>query len=193
MGIVLVYKGRNISVLEDQQGRVDAIFYTSLFSQTRIQKGSIITYYAIRDKYQKLVLQDVVIEHVPLAWARHDIYFLHYLLETCYYFIPQGSGCRETFNFFLELFDNFSFFTTDLHKKRVIGKLFSHLGVYPSDTKIEHCVEQFLKTPIDNLVRADLQLANEDILDKWIFWCMQTHPQRQWFKAIPTLLKSDKS
>jgi hypothetical protein len=192
-GIVLMYKGRNISVLEEHQGRVDAIFYTSLFAQSRVQKGSVITYYIIRDKYQNMLLQDVVIEHTPLEWGRHDIYFLHYLLEICFYFVPQGGGCKETFNFFLQLFDNYAHFSIDLHKKRVIGKLFSHLGVYPNDSQVEHCVELFLKTPIDNLVRADLQLANEDLLDKWIFWCMQTHPQRQWFRAIPTLLKSDES
>lgn len=190
-GIVLLYKGRYISVLEEYHGRVDAIFYTSLFAQTRVQKGSIITYYVVRDKYQKLLLQDVEIEHTPLNWGRCDIYFLHCLLEMCYYFVPQGVGCKKTFQFFLELFSNFSSFKTELDKKRVIAKLFSELGVYPHDSAIEHSVEQFLKTPIDNLVRADLQLANEALLDRWILWCMQTHPQRQWFRAIPNLLKSD--
>ena len=192
-GIVLLYKGRNLSLLESQQGRIDAIFYTSLFAKTRIQKGSIISYYAVRDKYQNLLIQDVEIEHMPLVWGRSDIYFLHYLLETCYYFVPQGVGCKITFDFFLQLFSHFDSFKTELDKKRVIAKLFSQLGVYPHDDVIQHCVEQFLKTPIDNLVCPDLQLANEDLLDRWILWCMQTHPQRQWFKAIPNLLKSDES
>lgn len=192
-GIVLLYKGRNLSLLESHYGRVDAIFYTSLFSKTRIQKGSIISYYAVRDKYQKLLIQDVEIEHMPLNWGRSDIYFLHYLLETCYYFVPEGVGCKITFDFFLELFSHFEQFKTELDKKRVIVKLFSQLGVYPHDNQIQDCVEQFLKTPIDNLVCADLQLANEALLDRWILWCMQTHPQRQWFKAIPNLLKSNES
>lgn len=192
-GIVLVYKGKRISVLEKSQGRIDAILYTSLFSRTRVQKGSIITYRLVRDKYQNCILEDVEIEHIPLNWGRHDIYFLHYLLETCYYFVPQGSGCNATFDFFLQLFNHFSFFTSELHKKRVMGKLFSQLGVYPHDERIQQSVELFLKTPIDNLVQADLQLANEALLDQWILWCMQTHPQRQWFKAIPNLLKSDES
>ena len=191
IGIVLFYKGRTISLLEEQQGRVDAILYSSLFAQTRVQKGSIISYRMEQDKYQNLVLQDVEIEHTPLGWGRYDIYFLHYLLEVCYYFVPQGGGCKITFNFFLELFKNFESFTTSLHKKRVMGKLFSQLGIYPNDSAVQGCVELFLETPIDNLVTADLQLANEEILDQWILWCIQTHPQRQWFKAIPELLKSD--
>lgn len=191
IGIVLFYKGRNITLLEEYQGRVDAILYASFMAQSRVQKGSIITYYMARDKYQNLLVQDVEIEHTPLNWGRSDIYFLHYLLETCYYFVPQGIGCEITFDFFLQIFNKFSFFTSELHKKRVIAKLFSQLGVYPNDSVIQDCVEQFLKTPIDNLVRADLQLANEALLDRWILWCMQAHPQKKWFKAIPKLLKNE--
>lgn len=191
IGIVLFYKGRNISVLEPNRGRIDAFLYTSLFSKTRVQTGSIITYHAIRDKYQKTVLQDIEIEHVPLGWGRHDIYFLHYMLETCYYFIPEGAGCDATFSFFISVFKKFSSFETSLHKKRVICKLFSQLGIYPHDPVIQACVEQFLKNPIDNLMQADLQLANEDLLNQWILWCIKMHPQGKWFKAMPTLLKSD--
>lgn len=190
-GIVLFYKGRNISVLETDQGRVDAFLYTSPFAKVRVQKGSLISYHQVRDKHQNLIFQDIEIEHVPLQWGRHDIHFLHYLLETCYYFVPQGSGCAITFSFFISLFNDFSHFTTVLHKKRVLCKLFSQLGIYPHDPEIHSCVEALLKKPIDNLMAGDLQLANEDLLDQWLLWCIQTHPQGRWFKAIPTLLKSD--
>lgn len=190
-GIVLFYQGRNISVLEITRGRVDAFLYTSLFSKTRVQKGSLITYHAVQDKHQKVLLQNIEIEYVPLEWGRYDIYFLHYMLETCYYFIPEGSGCEATFSFFIFLFNNFALFKAPRDKKIVICKLFSQLGIYPYDPLIQECVEQFLKNPIDNLMQADLQLANEDLLNQWILWCIKTHPQGKWFKAMPMLLKSD--
>lgn len=191
LGIVLFYKGRNISIFEEQKGRIDALLYMKPTAHSRVQKGSVISYSVSCNNYQESLLQDVQVEHVPLLWAKDDIYFLHYLLELCYYFIPQGNSCPTTFSFFMNIFSQFSSFVTVLHKKRVLCKFFSQLGMYPYDSEIQQCVEQLLKMPIDNLMDADLQLASEDLCDQWINWCIQTHPQGKWFKAMPTLLKSD--
>jgi hypothetical protein len=189
-GIVLLYKGRSISLLDPIQGRIDAILYSSAYAKTRVVPGSIISYSVTRDRYQNIVLQNVEIDHVPLCWGRHDIHLLHYLLEICYYFIPQGAGCKNTFTLFITLFKNFSSFKTVLDKKNVLCKILSELGMYPHVPEIQSCVEELLEKPVDNLMARDLQLTNEDLLDQWLLWCIQTHPQGKWFKAIPTLLKS---
>src|SRR3989344_6227912 len=136
-GIVLQYRGRNISVLEMLHGRVDAFLYSSPFAKSRVQRGSVISYYAEKDRYQNLLFDHVEIEHVPLEWGRNDIYFLHNMLELCYYFVPQGVGCDFVFSFFMTLFKEFSFFISPLHKKIVLCKLFSQLGMYPYVPEIQ--------------------------------------------------------
>jgi len=190
--LVLRVKGKNIALFEQTQGRVDVLFYQSLYKTVQLQQGSLITC-AYKDPHfvTAPLIEDVVVEHMPLAWAQIDIHFLHYILEVYYFFLPHGFECSLSFSFFLELFSQYASLITIFRKKVIVCKLFSLLGVYPHDKEVYEHVMYLLKSPIDNLMYQDLPLANEGVLDQWLLWCVKMHPQGKLFKAIPHLLKSD--
>lgn len=189
--LVLRVKGKHLALFEQEQGRVDVVFYQSLYKSVQLQQGSLITYtYKEHQGHQKCI-EDISVEHMPLRWAQQDIHLLHYILEVYYFFLPHGYSCLSSFSFFIDLFTCYETCQTTSHKKIIICKLFSLLGVYPQDSEIYTYVAFLLEHPVDNLMQQDLQLIDEGVLDQWLLWCVKMHPQNKLFKAIPHLLKSD--
>lgn len=190
-GIVLRHTGTCLALLTKKRGRIDVLYFPRK-GPNKISCGAIIAFDQQKAGQRGLpVLESMVIEHVPLVWARHDIYFLHYLLEACYFFIPIGSGGRSIFYLLEELYRNFQGFETIASKKMVLCKLFAHLGVHPEQEQFTQTAQVLLDIPVDNIGTTDLKLSVEDLFDNWIMWCINFHPQGKWFKAVPFLLKSE--
>ncbi len=187
-GIVLRSSGMKLSLLSRTKGRIDVVLFAQR-GPTLISSGTVISYTAGTAQRGFLVIENKEVEHVPFAWAREGIYFLHYLLEVCYFFIPVGSGGTTIFALFEDVYRNFKILEPVISQKMVVCKLFAHLGIYPDDESFAPAVQLLLITPIDNMATTDLQLIAEDILDAWLLWCVCSHPHGKWFKAMPSLIK----
>ncbi len=182
VGIVLYHKGRNIVVFDKNQQRVSAITYTKF-----LPRGSFISYNTIHFR-SELLLQDIVLEYMPLAQAQIDIYFLHSLLEVCYYFIPEG-GCEFfIYPIIIQVLRSFEQVDSKNKKKMLLCRIFAHLGIYPAQSDSYEALEDFLKMPIDNLIAGNLDLVHDDFFDIWLMWCLENHPQGKKCKALPLLL-----
>ena len=219
VGIVLKNYGSKVVLFEEQRGRFTALVHASSFAygfmlyrklgadsshaELVIKAGTCVSYtmqngQSYRSGYA--VLQELEIELVPLVQARKDIYFLHDLLELCLYFIPEGTTEPEIFWFIMEVLKNFENYLDLTMQKKILGKLFAHIGVYPRESCGEYwgrnytqeCLQEYvkelLKTPIDKLLLQDLSKDAENILDQWLLWCIQSHHQSRYFKALPHLL-----
>jgi len=192
-GLLLRYNGRRASLLSKQKGRVDLLLFASQTKQP-LSPGALVSYYEKKKptvSYTMAIADDVQTEYMPLLWARQDIYFLHYLLEVCYYFLPEGSGGSSFFALLKQVYQNFSLFKDEKDKKGLLCKLFSHLGVCPEYESFQEAAHQLLLFPIDNTLTTNLQLISEEIYDQWIMWCVASHPYGKWFKAMPSLIKSE--
>lgn len=189
-GIILRYSGQNISLLSRNRGRIDALLFYKK-GPCKVSCGSILSYSLAQSKYGRLIIENNMTEHTPLLWAQQDIYFLHYLLEACYFFMPVGSGGRFIFTLLERVYRNFQVFETIGLKKLLLCKLFAHLGVCPEHKKFQLAMEHLLEIDVDNIGPTDLELVQEETLDDWVRWCICLHPQGKWFKAMPTLLKSE--
>lgn len=183
VGIVLNHKGRNITVFERTQHRLDGITYIK-----NVPRGAFVSYNIVHEKGEA-ILQDVMLEYMPLVQARSDIYFLHSLIEICYNFIPEG-GCEFIiYPTIVKIFKSFELVLSENLKKVLLCRLFAHLGIYPINSELYEPLEEFLKMPIDNLIAGNLELANEDFFDRWLLWCLENHPQGKKCKALPLLLQ----
>ncbi len=183
VGIVLNHAGRNITIFERTQHRLDAITYTKNWA-----RGSFVSYLLVYQK-GKVILEDVSLEYMPLIQARFDIYFLHSLLEICYNFIPEG-GCEFVlYPLIVKVLRAFDTISSENHKKILLCRLFAHLGIYPTNSELYAPLEEFLKMPIDNLIAGNLELANEVFFDRWLEWCLENYPQGKKCKALPLLLQ----
>ncbi len=191
-GVVLRHSGKRVGLLTRNKGRIDVLLFPKK-GPSKLSCGTIISYsYKQRDRGW-LIIENDEIEHSPLVFARQDIYFLHYLLEVCYFFIPTGSGGKGVFVLLEEIYRNFKAFEHPVLKKMVLCKLLAHLGLCPEEPTIQSHAEILLEVPIDNIETSTLQLVFEGVLDEWITWCICAHPQGKWFKAMPSLIKSEDS
>ena len=183
VGIVLHHKGKNIVVLERNQHRFSAVTYVK-----NISRGAFISYFVSYEKGEH-ILQDVVLEYMPLMQARSDIYFLHSLIEICYYFIPESGYEFFIYPVLIKILRSFNDVNSEKIKKMILCRMFAYLGIYPIDSEFYSALEQFIKMPIDNLIVGNLELANEDFFDEWLAWCLENHPQGKKCKALPLLLQ----
>jgi len=188
--IILRHTGVRYAFLAEKRGRIDVTLFNKM-GQPQLSPGVIISYTGHRSNYGSLVAQDVVVEHVPLAWARQDIYLLHYIMEVCYFLIPVGSGEQSIFYLLKDIYRNFPSFTDSIHKKIVVCKFLAHLGICPDTQPFHSYLKILLETPVDNTGIMDLQLICEEDANKWLMWCMHLHPHGKWFKALPFLLTSE--
>lgn len=188
--VVLKYSGGKLALLSEKSGRIDCYYYLKQ-SWGKLSSGTLVTYIPGKTKGERATLDDLTIEYVPLFCARKDIVFLHSFLEICTFYIPVGSGGSLFYSFLIYLYKDFVSFNTLYQQKIVLCKELAILGVCPEHKQFYSSMRKLLALPIDNLAQTDIQLIKEDILDQWLTWCIDSHPQGKWFKAMPFLLKSE--
>ncbi len=187
-GIILRKSGHVLALITKERGRVDVLFFPKRLHQV-MSLGTIVSYSEKKGRDQ-FIMEETVIEHVPLEWARNDIHLLHYVLEICYFFMPVGSGGKSTFLLLKDIYRNFNLFYTVEHQKIIVCKLLAHLGIIQDNSIIHESASLLLKTSIDKLDMLIMSSICMDDLEEWITWALMTHKEGEWFKAVPLLLKS---
>ena len=71
----------------------------------------------------------------------------------------------------------------------ILCKLLALLGIYPDEKSIHTLAYELRIMPIDKLLDAPLELNSEELMSRWLFWCMEIHPKGKFFKALPFLLE----
>ena len=188
-GLVLRSWSGTISLFSQQEGRIERNWYR-VGHRAQLHRGSFISYtHQEGFSCNQRMLVNVELERCGTVWAVQDIYFFHALLEVCYYFIPIGSEAQQAYSFLVDLLNNFHVFSLSGHKKMVLCKFFTLVGIYPDDLQVQHLATSLLKMPIDNLVNTILELNSEELMNQWLSWCIEVHPKGKFFKAIPFLLE----
>lgn len=190
-GIVLrqPHNGNNkISVLDKEIGKIDGIVPATHLH--RLCRGAIIQY-VISTQRNGSLFQALDIIEIPFEWARHDILFLHHLLEITFHFLPfhiKHDSVFELLRFIYSMPRGHSL----LLKKLYVMRLFILLGMYPDINKDSTLVIA-LKRPFDDIVDKGIHLGiNESELDAWLLECVFTHPHVSLFKTMHFLTRSNK-
>jgi len=156
----------------------------------RASYGSIITY-MLTQRGSSYIFDVVDLEQVPFSFARQDIFFLHHILELCYYFLPEGCAVDDIFEFLVHLFQLESNEKLRLRKHLVLARLFSLFGVYPEHVKISQFIERVIHQSLDELLSTPVDAKMNAWLGQWIWSCIVAHPYKEQFKTIWSLQRAE--
>ena len=174
---------QKIVLFDDEWGKI-----TCVPPHDRISLGTLLSY-ETQVRNGVMFIYDVELIAMPFDGLEIDILFVHHVLEVCYYFIPIGSAEFQIYPFLINIMRSFDDISSVRIQKGLICKILAHLGVYPINSHLALPLEDFINIPIDNVVMGNLELAHEDFFDRWLTWCLTTHPQGKKCKALTLLLQ----
>lgn len=189
VAIVLRQRSNLLSVLSIGHGRTEKLFYDTKKYTTRLV-GSVVSYHVYEARYDYSRVDKLEIERHPSVYRPEAVYLLHALVEICYHYIPLGTPVSDVCTYVVDVLATLNSFTPGADQKKVICLLFALLGLYPDREFLGDGEYAFLYLPVDKLKDNVLELANEEVLNQWLVWCLSAYPQGKWCKALPLLLKS---
>jgi len=168
-GIVLSRKNNVVSMIDVTHGRFLATTFRTLmvggvYSYDLMPFGTIYTL-----SHEELVL-------MPFEIARHDILFLHHMLEICLLFAPLGSCAQGVFQLLLSVYSESSLWSSHKRKKFMVFKLLASLGIWPNRTMPNTRFLQIAEIPVDRINAEVLELISEKEIEHWICQSMGQDP-----------------
>ncbi len=201
-GIILRFLSsdrKKCSVLTPSLGKISAIIKNK-HPHVHLQQSSTISFYYKDSHHTTYLFEDVGHGSLPLSSIPNDMYWVHHLLELCYYFIPPASPCPTIFIFLSTCFAmlNHMPFTDEewaIIKKICIGILACLLGFFPPASlqipinTVKSALLLFIDFEDTQKVESfRMQLAQHALLledmDTWLLECIYSHPSQHSFKTI---------
>ena len=189
---------QKISVLTELHGKVNLVVRGE---KSRFPAGSVITFHANLNA-RFVVMSDEKLIYVPMDGVVDQLYWLHHILEICYYFVPLSLPCEEIFGVVLNSI-RVGRNSTEVIKRICLLKLLMLLGFYPAEDGIippdeliglsdlfDRVVLTFLDSSDSQKVRSLhilLQKVPKPLLeqaDKWIMCCLKSHPCAAHFRTL---------
>ena len=173
-------KKHKIGVFDKNLGRIECL---APYGADYIPVGTLIAYFPLNSRYL-YDLEGLEVREVPLNLARYDFYFFHHILELSYYFLPLGSPAESIFVMVHFLLNSYDKISTDLQKKLFLLRFFVQLGIYPEEEfSLGDSFHYLLSQPIEVMLVQRVQIP-EQALERWLFSCIETHPQKAKFKTM---------
>ncbi len=190
-GVILKRSGKRLAVVQDNGERTD-VYVAIIPSYLVLSEGLIIQYSPRFDyKTSRMWIDFPEIQKIPLAVARYDIIFMHTLIELCYYFIPDGGCASGIVDFFEYMYLSIEL-KVNFNKKLLICKLLAFLGIYPHISEFQSLIQYLSVTPIDKIDQLGIELAQADLCDEWMQWCIADHVCGRWLKAMPLFMQAER-
>lgn len=178
-GIILRHEApkRNLcALLDNRVGRIN-FFY----EQEYLSAGTVLQYRLVTAPRYRLEHPEQV--HVPLHIARTEMLFLHYLLEMCYHFLPEGTGITPLYDLLLFVLEQRDF---SLEKKKIIlTLLLVHLELYPEDNPYTAAyLHELTELPLAQALEHKINPKVEKNIAGWLYQSVRIHMPMQNFKTI---------
>jgi len=208
-GIVLksfLPNSHKICLLTHTHGKMNFILRPSSVNRV-FSPGTILSLFFYPSSHSASILKKFAVESVPIEQAKRSLYWLHHILEICYYFVPLASPSTDIFEtvrycFFLE--KQISAFGSDhrLVQRACLVRLLKLIGFYPGGENhvfddLFECVvavsldsTNFEKVRSVETLLSDISHSMIEKIDRWVLICLQTHPCIAKFKTISFLKNS---
>jgi len=188
-------------VLTQRYGKITLVVLNAQSARC-LRQGAIISF-LISEKNDSFYTTDrAEIIFIPLPQENHDLYWLHHLLEVCYFFLPMHEPIEEYFivvsnGIYWMHNHNFTWAQWQVIKKVNIVVLMSLLGfapplhLQPSARIIHKTLLWFIDFQKGQKVEFLSQhhdvfaAVSVDHLDVWLLECLQSHPRATVFKTLP--------
>jgi hypothetical protein len=191
IGIVLKSSHTNtqaIVILDQQRGKISG--NVSGRTTLALGNGTVMTYDLIcrRSWY---TLEGVNLEYVPFESARDDIFFLHHVLELCYYFLPEECAVDEVFQMLLYLMHVAPYEKVVSRKYLVVARLLHLFGLYPEHDGLCAYLQKIGDMPLELFFDISCTENMQKIVYQWVWSCIMAHPDKKKFKTIELLKKAE--
>jgi hypothetical protein len=145
--------------------------------------GFLVSYQRIA-QYNQYKLEVIELIAVPVCISHETIYFLHHVLELCYFFLPHESSNESLFCLLEFLLHAADFIKYSWFKKIFLLRFFISVGMYPEDEMLHtQRIRELIEGPIilqDHMLDSHTNQA----LTKWLRDCIAMHPQKHLFKTL---------
>ncbi len=179
----------NMTVLDRQLGKIKGKVYPRNKS-IRASLGSIIQYTFVQ-RGSLYIFEVIDFEYVPFVFACQDIFFLHHILELCYYFLPVGCAVHDVFDLVVYLFHIENNEKLRPRKCLILARLFSLFGIYPEHDKMSVYMNTVVSQPLDQLLDTSVDVQMNIWLDQWMWAFIMAHSNKEQFKTIRLLKRAE--
>lgn len=181
--VAIVLRGQQpqnsqVSLLDTEHGRLDGYHKKMVLSS-----GALITYMLER-RGSACFFNYVKIEDLPLMHARHDILFVHHILELCHQFLPIGSCARGVFDLLRFLYSTERDEWSMAKKNFFLFKLLTTIGFYPHDAAASSAdIMSIVRLPFTSFEEIDESTMLHDAISDWLRRCIAEHPRIEQFNT----------
>lgn len=169
---------QRIMIFDEQLGRFTALIRSGK-EQPRVLQGGMILYHT-RHWRGLSILQAMELIAVPVPLWSADIQFIHMILELLECFVAEHDPLPELFRLCTILYTPIPIAEDQLatFKRLFLCKLFSVLGVYPSERVYEyaHDVRRLISEPLVALIDTSGYSNLGDEARTWLLGCIHTSP-----------------
>ena len=184
-----------ITVLSLYEGKFDLSF--KIFKEcNKVWPGMLISF--VVDSSGKYYLgKDLKILAYPRVETAQTIYFMHHILELCFFFIPDNKPCPEIFNLLKQVFlfiddESFPEKYSIITQKIFVVKLLSLFGFFAHEpiSKYLAVYEMLTTTFVDFSIKQKVEFLEKHLsqvheidLDEWICTSIKFHPNSSFLKT----------
>ncbi len=195
----LPYK-KKLSVLSNMQGKIN-IITQPIDKLNLLWPGMLICFNSTFNNTKMQIASNVEIMINPIQINTQNFYWMHHILEICYYFVSLDDPCSEIFNFLYSFFSLIKIekqFSKNIFiiNKIYLIKLLCLIGFYPEKELLGflNVYDQIRSNSIDfnnyqqveslTMYLDKISLLYAKKIDKWALSCLSTHPCFKLFKTI---------
>ena len=167
-GIVLYQNNTQASLIDECCGRVEVCSFSALMVGGMYE-------YALESYAKQHVVRQQELLFLPLQIIHEDFLFLHHIFEVMLLCAPVGSCVQGVFSLFLWLYNKPALWFSDKHKKFILFKLLSLLGIWPVQNHLYKTLIKIAEFPIDSISDETLELVSETNLEEWLTQSLGCH------------------
>jgi hypothetical protein len=164
-------------VIDESLGRI-----TGLLIHDRLSTGTLIQY-RISQKRAWYCFDSVDMLHIPSVTASHELLFLHYVFEMCYYFLPEGVASLQIYSLLSYIIEQHSISIE--YKKKILCLLIALLELYP-DNAVHASAQLYAmaQAPLNQVFKEDIDATIEKNIVGWLYQSVRSHMGIRQFKTI---------
>lgn len=167
-------------IFDREYGKIDT---TAVRDIEKLSPGFLIAYQK-KLRGRMYYLDCIELIETPLWLAREHIYFLHHILEVCYYCMPYECSNANAFSLLEILLHKADQVKYSWFKKIFLLRLFNSLGMYPEDESVHtERIEQLLAQSFFD-EREILDSHTDQVINRWLRSCLAMHPYKDLFKTL---------
>jgi hypothetical protein len=188
--IILSYQphvSKRAVLFDRRYGKIEASFGYKIPSS--LVHGALIQY-TLSSWRNKYMIDAYEMIALPAKWVVQDVHFFHHLLEVGQLFFMSHQYSPEVYTFFEKIYEEQG--TVEHMHHLFLCKLFSLLGIYPSDAHIHHpALFHLISASNDIMLNEQKHRLDQKELKSWLRGCIETHPRGPFLQTVSFLYQAE--